>query len=174
MKYVLAAVLSWVLLLGACASHAQSAVAPASPPRHCEIQYSAWCVDQGVFEITSRLAEDSVHDRIWILRGEFVPKSRLIVLEPNGCRSGHSDKLSLVNYESEVQWEGEKWERMRARLKSDGSCDLDVLIPASDGDPMEWAFSTGLMLVKSCVDEKCSGPSLADLKPQVEGRRQSK
>lgn len=159
--------LGYLFLLSGCASAAPTK-APAAPPQKCEIKQAVWCIEQGAFEIIDRLAQDAVHDRIWMLRGSFRPESKLVVLEPNGCRSGVSDTLVLTSYEQGIEWNGRSWDRIRTRLKSDGSCDLEVLMPAFDGDPMEWAFSTGLMLVKACADEKCTGPSLAELKPRFD------
>jgi hypothetical protein len=170
LRFEVPLILSSLLLLSGCVSAAPPAQAPAAPPRKCEIRQSAWCIDQGAFEITDRLAQDSVHDRVWTLRGPFRPESKLVILEPNGCRSGFAETPVLSSYEQKVVWEGRSWDRIRARLKSDGSCDLEVLIPPFDGDPMEWAFSTGLMLVKACKDEACSGESLAELKPRFEKR----
>jgi hypothetical protein len=158
-----------LLASSGCASAAPTQ-GPAAPPRHCEIKQAVWCIGQEASEIIDRLVEDGIHDRVWILRGSFRPESKLVVLEPNGCRAGHSDTLSLLSYESGVNWEGRSWDRIKARLKKDGSCDLTVLMPPFDGDQMEWAFSTGLVLVKSCPDESCRGPSLSELKPKFEAR----
>lgn len=167
MKLVYSFLIGCLLCLSGCAS-AASTITPAAPPRKCEIKQAVWCIEQGAFEIIDRLAQDSLHDRIWIVRGSFRPESKLVVLEPNGCRVGVSDMLSLSHYERDIKWEGRSWDRIRARLKSDGSCDLEVLMPAFDGDPMEWAFSTGLVLLKACADVECAGQSLAELKSQFE------
>ncbi|WP_211288334.1 hypothetical protein, partial [Xanthomonas theicola] len=83
-------------------------------------------------------------------------------------QTGTSDTLVLSSYKRGIQWEGRSWDRIRARLKSDGSCDLEVLVPVFDGDQMEWAFATGLMLIRACTDEKCTGPSLSEFKPTFE------
>lgn len=162
-----------LLSLSGCTSAAPAQV-PAAPPRQCEVKLAAWCIDQEAYEIIGRMAEDGVHDRAWILRGSFRPESKLVVLEPNGCRTGHSDTLSLLSYESGITWEGRSWERVKARLKQDGTCDLEVLMPPFDGDPMEWAFSTGLILVRSCPDEACMGPNLAELKPKFQAQFRKK
>lgn len=162
-----------LLSLSGCTS-AASVQAPAAPPRKCEIKQAAWCIQEGATEIVDRLAEDSVHDRVWTLSDSSSPESKLMVLESNGCRAGRSDTLDLLSYESGFTWEGRSWGRMRARLKKDGTCDLDVLMPAYDGDPMEWAFSTGLILVRSCPDEACTGPNLAELKPKFEAQFRKK
>lgn len=169
MKLLPSLLFSYFFLTSGCVSAAPGAN-PAAPPRRCEIRQAAWCIEQGAFEIVDRLAQDAAHDRVWTIRGQFRPKSGLVILEPNGCRNGVSDTLALSSYEQGINWEGRSWDRIRARLKTDGSCDLDVLMPAFDGDQMEWAFSTGLMLVKTCTDESCAGPSLAELKPQFEAQ----
>lgn len=147
---------------------------PSAPPRKCEIRQSVWCIDREVDEITNRIAERSIYDRIWVLQDDLRPESQLVVLEPNGCRAGRSDMLDLLSYENGFTWEGRSWGRMRARLKKDGTCDLEVLMPPYDGDPMEWAFSTGLILVRSCPDDACTGPNLAELKPKFEAEFRKK
>jgi hypothetical protein len=138
---------------------------PSAPPLICELQMSSWCILEGVYEIDRRLADDSVHDRIWTLRGAFRRSSELIILEPNGCKGGFSDVLELVSYDERVTWQKGLWDRVRFRLKKDGSCDLSLLWPRLNNDPLEWAYSEGLMLVQNCENEKCTGKSLADLKP---------
>ena len=157
------------LMLVGCGSFAERLkAAPAAPPMKCEIQQRAWCIYQGAYEISDRAARDSVHDRIWTMWDSFRPESKLVVLEMYGCRTSFSDTLQFLSFEQDVTWESQKWDRVRFRLKKDQSCDVDVLMPPYDGDQMEWAFSTGLMLVKQCTDEKCSGEPLADLKPKFE------
>lgn len=144
-------------------------VAPA-PARRCEIRSSAWCIAEGAYEISRQLASDSIHDRVWSMRGRFRPESKLVILEPNGCRSGFSNVLELSRFERDIEWQDRSWDRMLVRLKSDGSCDLTVLLPPYDGDPMEWAFADGLLLVRPCKDEVCESAGLAQLRSQFEQR----
>jgi len=143
---------------------------PSAPPLKCEIGLSSWCIVEGAYEITRHLANDSVHDRVWSLRGRFSPRSRMLVLEPNGCRSLYSDALLLVAFEKNVQWQGETWDRLRVRLDNKGRCDLEVLLVSDVGDPLEWAFTEGLSLIRTCREKACGGPSLAELKPTIEAR----
>ncbi len=144
--------------------------APASPPRRCEIKQAVWCIQEGSTEIVDRIAEDSVHDRVWTLSDWSNPESKLVVLESNGCRVGYSDAFDFLSYENGFTWKGRSWGRMRVRLKKNGTCDLEVLMPPYDGDPMEWAFSTGLILLKSCPNKNCIGQNLAEFKPKFEAQ----
>ena len=158
------------LLMAACASAAPPAEDMSSPPLRCEFQQGAWCIAEGAYVVTRSLSSDRVHDRTWSLRGRFRQESELLINEVNGCKSGYADGLTLLNYESSVEMQGARRDRMKVRLKSDGTCDLEFLIPSFDGDPMEWAFSTGLTLIRACKDAECTSLPLADLKSQVEGK----
>lgn len=148
--------------------------AAAAPPWRCELRLSSWCIADGAYEITRQLASDGVHDRIWSMRGRFRPESKLVILEPNGCNSGFSNDLRLLKFERGVRWENRFWDRLQVRLKLDGSCDLTVLLPPYDGDPLEWAFTSGLPLVRPCKDEVCESAGLAELKPKFEAQFREK
>lgn len=157
-------------LMVACASAAPPAPDAGSPPLHCEFRQGAWCIAEGAYVVTRTLSADRVHDRTWSLRGRFRPESELLINEVNGCKSGYADELTLLSYESSVEIGGARRDRMKVRLKSDGTCDLEFLIPSFDGDPMEWAFSTGLTLARGCTDAECTPLPLNELKSQVEGQ----
>lgn len=160
--------------LAACASTTPEANAappagpPGSPPLRCEFRPGAWCIAEGAYIVNRTLAADRVHDRIWSLKGRFKPESELVVQEVNGCKSGYADELSLQSYEGSVDVDGTRWDRLKVRLKSDGTCDLSILLSPFDGDPMEWAFSTGLGLLRGCKDETCTPLPLSNLKSQIE------
>jgi hypothetical protein len=110
-------------------SNAQEVGTPAAPPRKCEVRQAAWCIDQGAWEITDRFIKHDKYDHAWTVRGFFRPKAPLVVLEPSGCRDGFSDSLSAIRFDLRYAWDGKTWNRMVVRLRHDGSCDLDVLIP---------------------------------------------
>ena len=150
---------------------AASPSATPAPSRKCEVRQPAWCITQGVFELTENLAQDGVHDHVWTLRGQFRRDSSLVVLEPAGCRAGAADAMEFVDFEKGIRWKDRTWDRLRARLRKDGSCDLTMLIPPPDDDSMEWAYSQGLMLVRPCPNEACSSPAVSDLKPEFAERR---
>lgn len=160
--------------LAACASTTPEANAGApagamaSPRLQCEFRLGAWCIAEGAYVVTRALAADRVHDRTWLLKGRFKPESELVVQEVNGCKSGYANELTFLSYESSVDVDGTSWDRLKVRLKSDGTCDLSILMSPFDGDPMEWAFSTGLTLLRGCKDEACTPLPLGDLKPQIE------
>lgn len=142
---------------------------PSAPPVRCEITLSAWCIAEGAAEIKRILSNDSVHDRNWLLRGQFNSSSSLIVMEPNGCRGVRSNALDLIDYKEGVQWDSKTWDRMEVRLRKDGSCDLQVYL-LREKYPHDWAFSSGLNLIRGCQNEACDDPSLGELKPQIESR----
>lgn len=146
----------------------------AAPPIRCEIGLGAWCITEGAYEINRRLAQDSVNDRVWTLRGPFNPESSLVILEPNGCRQGKSDSQSLISFQHEYKWKGKSWDRAQLRLKSDGSCDLIVLFPAYSSDPMAWAFPEGFRRIRPCGDDSCSTGSLTTISNEISVRYQSR
>lgn len=146
---------------------ALSGTAAAAPPIVCELQLGAWCITQGAYEIDRRLAQDAVHDRVWTLRGQFRPESKLVILEPYGCFGGKSDTQSLVGFQHGYEWNGGTWDGAQLRLKSNGTCDLTVLFPAYSGDAMEWAMPQGFDLIRACGDEACSRGDLTAISNQI-------
>lgn len=155
------------LIAGICAGLSFSAAASAAPSIECELRLGAWCITDGAYETDRQLAQDSIHDRVWTLRGQFRPESKLVVLEPNGCGGGHSDIRSLLGFQQGYQWGGRIWDRAQVRLKSDGTCDLTLLFPAYSGDPMEWAMPQGFRLIRSCSDDACAGGALTAISDQI-------
>ena len=153
---------------------------PAAPPRICEIRQKAWCIYQDGSEITDhqKINTDYPNDHIWSMHDTHTPKSVLVIFEPNGCREGFSDKVSALGFNENVQWQGKSWDQMRIRLRSDGSCDLRLLVPLYGRDPLEWAFSVGRGLIAACGDENCTNitPTPADVTDvyQEQFRRQGK
>lgn len=144
---------------------------PSSPPRICEIRHSAWCIDREVSEIIDKPARYLNYDRAWMLQDDLELESVLVVLEPNGCRSGFSDIFVMSNYEKDFEWDGQRWDRIQVRLKKDGSCDLGVLIAPYEGGDIGWAFSTALILVRNCVNADCSGGhNIGELKQEFESK----
>lgn len=169
MKHVswkLALCFAWVLV-AACAPASPQSASAAAPPSKCEIRFSAWCIAEGAYEISRLLASDGVNDRVWILSGRFEPDSKLVVFEPNGCNSGYADELALLGVEKAFHWQSRRWDRISVRLKGDATCDLQILVPEAANDPMEWGYSSGLPLLRTCTKVGCPAQNLGDLKSQI-------
>lgn len=129
---------------------------PSAPPRECDIRLPVWCILQGVDKVELVNEADASHSDFWILRGSFEPESRLIILEPSGCRDGLSDTFAPLGFDSGIYWHHKIWDRVTVKLKKDGSCNLELLVPPYKADPMEWAYSNGMMLIRACQDKTCS------------------
>ena len=146
---------------------AQSQDGPSAPPRVCEIRQKAWCMYQESSEITDQQVTDSqdseVH--IWAMRNNYYPNSVLMIVEPNGCRNAFANEVKSLEYDKSIKWHGKIWDQMLVRLRTDGSCDLKLLVPVYDHSPLEWAFSVGRLLIAACPDEQCSSivPTPADV-----------
>lgn len=151
----------------ACAPTASQSAPVSAPPSKCEIRFSAWCIAEGAYEISRVLASDGVHDRIWTLSGRFRPDSKLIVFEPNGCNSGYADKAVVLRVEKAFRWQDREWDRISVRLKKDATCDLQILVPVATNDPMEWGYSSGLPLIRTCTKSECPAQNLGDLKSEI-------
>jgi hypothetical protein len=72
-----------------------------------------------------------------------------------------------MKFDKAIEWNGRSWDRLLVRLKSDTSCDLTILLPPEDGDSMEWAFTSGLPLVRPCKDDACNSEGLSQIKPEL-------
>jgi hypothetical protein len=129
-----------------------------APERLCEIQQAAWCLLDGAAEIIDKKGDtDSKFSSVWYVSGPLSPNNGFFILEPNGCRKGTSDVLTLVSYENQFMWNSQSWQNMIFRLKSDKSCDLEVLVPVEGADKLNEAFSHAFLLIKSCNNAACDG-----------------
>jgi hypothetical protein len=138
----------------------------AMPPRVCEIRLRAWCIVQenSIITDTPRWA-DTDAEHTWRIHHRDQPDSSLVILEPRGCRAAVADTVEAVRFSHAVAWEGRNWDEMQVRLRKDGTCDLILRVPVFNGDPLEWPFNTGRVLLVACKDDRCSlnEPTIADV-----------
>ena len=159
---------TWASVLACAPAPAPSQpTSAAAPPSKCEIRFSAWCIAEGAYEVSRVLASDGIHDRIWTLTGRFRTDSSLVIFEQNGCNIGYADKATLLGVEKASHWNGRKWDRITVRLKRDSTCDLQLLVPIATNDPMEWGYSSGLPLLRTCTEDECPAQNLGDLKSEI-------
>ena len=137
--------------------------AAAAPVRKCEIYLSTWCILDGAFEINRRLSDVAGYDRVWRLRGWESEASRIVILEPNGCRAGASDTVSLLALDKNILFENENWNRLEIQTKKDGSCNLAIYALPAGEITKDWAYSMGMGLIRNCRDYECREPSFRDL-----------
>ena len=138
-----------------------------APSVRCEIRTSVWCITDGAFSIERELATDSIHDRIWTMGNYFQPEYKLIVLEPNGCRSGYSNQTILISTESNYVWRNEKWNRAVFKLKSSNDCNLTMLFSLPKFDTTKWTYPLDVELIRPCTNDECLGESLARFLPKL-------
>lgn len=148
-----------------------------APPRECEIRLRAWCIVQenSVISDTGRWAETDA-DHTWKIHHRDQPQSNLVILEPRGCRTALADTVEPIRFTHGLVWEAATWDEMRVRLKKDGSCDLTLRVPVATGDPLEWPFSTGRVLLVACKDDACTTnqPTIADVTDRYLAQRVDK
>lgn len=135
---------------------------PAAPPQHCVTNHGTWCVLEGPRE--EPLSAESGFSAAK-LSNPWQPEAALIVLSPTSCSHLRADQLSVLSFEHAQHVYGQDWERLGVRLRADGQCDVQILLPEYSSNPTEWAFSTGLGLLRTCRSEPCTGPLFADLQP---------
>jgi hypothetical protein len=138
--------------------------AAGAPPRRCLLTRPAWCIDEEVAEVATRTEQGAGNQRSWVLSGASRPDSKLVVLEPSGCADGPANTFEFLAADRHANWGGRPWRSVTARLRKDGSCDLTVLVPPPDPDPMEWALSTGLVMVRACEGAACQGRNFGDFR----------
>lgn len=68
-------------------------ISPSAPPVKCELQLSTWCIASGAYEVSRKLADDSIHESFLYTQRSFFLQSRLVVLEPNGCKQCLSNTM---------------------------------------------------------------------------------
>ena len=152
-------------LLGGCASAAPTA--PSAPPLKCELNLSSWCIAEGFSTITREFANDAINSRVWYLGGHSKPRSTMVLLEPSGCESGFSDAIKLLAFDKNYQWKGQNWDRAQIALRADGKCNLTVLLPPNETGQGGWFYSTGLILIRPCVNDSCLGPSFSEIRDEI-------
>lgn len=141
--------------------------APSSPPLHCVAEHGTWCVLDGALE--RKLAGTSEMS-VFRLSNPSHSDAALIVVAPLSCDRARADQLTFLSFEHGVKQYGQEWERIGVRLRSDGTCDLQILLPPFSSNPFEWAFGSGLQLIRACKSETCEGPPVGLLKPVFELR----
>ena len=152
----------------------QSNNAPAAPIRVCEIRQKAWCMYQEDSEITDQPVTErrDAGNHIWSMRSMYHPDDVIMIIEPDGCRNNFANEVRSLGFDENVKWHGRTWDGMRIRLRTDGSCDLQLLVSPYDGNPLEWAFSVGRLLIAACPDDKCTSivPTPGDVTDKYRGR----
>jgi hypothetical protein len=157
-------------LFGCIAVHVLAQASPSSPPLHCVTKHGAWCVLDGAREqplasvsgmAAFRLSDPSQSD------------ASLIVISPLSCGRVRADQLAFLSFEHGLKRYGQEWERVGVRLRNDGTCDLQILLPQFSSNPFEWAFSSGLQLIRACKSDTCEGAPVGLLKPAFELRYRS-
>lgn len=159
--------------LSATASSAVQGQNASSPPIACEIRQRAWCIHNGSVEITVlQPAQGDPPGQAWILRDVNFPDSPLAIIEPRGCRKALSDTVTAVDFVRGVPWHDKTWDQMTIRLRSDGSCDLKLLLSPFESPEREWAFTGGRALLLACSDDQCTpkSPTPADVTAQYKSR----
>lgn len=141
--------------------------APSPPPLRCVSEHGAWCVLDGARE--QKLA-DAWDGQAVRLSNPSDPAAALVVISPPACSGVRADQLSFRSFEHGIEAYGQDWERIDVRLRGDATCDLKILLPPFSSNPFEWAFSSGLQLIRACQSDKCDGPPVGLLKPVFELR----
>jgi hypothetical protein len=73
---------------------------------------------------------------------------------------GSADTVELLEAGQSINWSGRNWQITRVRLRRDGQCDIDLLVPTLADDPRGTAFSRSLGDLRPCRDHTCSGATL--------------
>lgn len=133
-----------------------------SPARTCEMRQSTWCIYLGPSEIINHPSQSVAYRSTWIVKGVIHPDKPFIVLEPRGCREGFSDVVNLVGFDARFKWDEKNWNRIVVRLKSDKSCDLELLSPIREDEPSGEAFFGSIALIQSCTTTNCEGSVLGE------------
>lgn len=141
------------------------ALAQSAPPRHCEMQLEAWCIlkDNNTIEVAE--STDQGYRYIWTMRGQYWSNHPSVILEPAGCRNGRSDVFELIHFDRNVSRGDRRWDILTVRLRSDASCDLKLLSPIENDDPVGASYSANLSLIRACQAQSCDGPTVGQLNP---------
>ena len=157
---------AWLLLaaLGlptACQASPPNVASASAPPRTCEIRQAAWCIYRDNVTVQHAPSANAKYHSVWKIWGSYWKENPAVVLEPSGCRNGISDVVELVSSSSGFEWNDRSWDSNVVRLRSDGSCDLNLLSPPESADKRKTAFSAKLTLIQACQSDECAGPTLA-------------
>jgi hypothetical protein len=136
----------------------------------CEIRQSTWCVMSEFQTITDQPANSKHFRNNWYVHGALDPRHPLVIREPKGCREGTSDVVELVRFDSTYRWRRKTWSRMVIRLKSNDSCNLELLFANYSAGGLREDFYSGLNL-RACTDALCSGPSILEKLPEARNLR---
>jgi hypothetical protein len=144
------------------AEKARAQASPAAPPQHCVSNHGAWCVLEGASEASLAAEPGFTASQ---LSNPWEAEAAMIVIAPASCSHLQADQLSVLSFEHAQHAYDHDWERLGVRLRADGKCDVKILLPEYSSNPMEWAFSSGLALLRTCRSTPCAGPLMSDLQP---------
>ena len=143
----------------ACQPHAVRS--QAAPPLVCEIRQAAWCI-YGSGLIIQHESVFNTNLSAWTMWGSYWKEHPAVILEPQGCRAGTSDVVQLMGTDAAYRWKDRTWNSVIVRLRSDGTCDLNLLSPPAAEDVRKSAFSATLTLIRACQTADCDGPVIGE------------
>lgn len=149
-----------VVCVMACQPHVVRSEGLQAPPRVCEIRQAAWCIYRSDMTIQHEPVFNT-NLSAWTMWGSYWREHPAVILEPRGCRDGISDVVELMKTDDAYQWKGRAWNSITVRLRSDGSCDLNLLSPPAQEDKIGTAYSVKMTLIRACQTANCDGPTIA-------------
>lgn len=144
------------ILLGLAASPLSQS---ATPAQVCEIRTPSWCMIRSGLYFDARTINKS--QRLWTLRGPYLEKEMINIVEDRACSSGHSDFQLRRESVGASKVDGTKKYIITWILRKDESCKMTIEIPVNENKKSEIAYELALRALKACADDRCSGPNLA-------------
>lgn len=134
---------------------------PNEPLPQCAITRGAWCILKGPYQIEySPVRNEPIYS--WTISEKYWRSEAGVILEGQGCKDGAADTLELIDSSSLFSWEGQTWKAATLRLKKNGQCDLQFLVPTSERAPLGMAASVISTHVAVCLRKlKCEGNIVA-------------
>jgi hypothetical protein len=142
-----------------CASNIAEVDLVSGVPSVCVFQQRAWCIQNSNVSIEPG-ETDFENKGTWIVSGSYWRDLPAVIASPPMCRELPADTVELLEAGQSINWSGRNWQITRVRLRRDGQCDIDLLVPTLADDPRGTAFSRSLGDLRPCRDHTCSGATL--------------
>ncbi len=153
------------LLMTALAAAVVASPKLAEPVQRCEIRTQAWCLVQSgtLFDVETI----DYNKRVWMLRDKMFGSERIRIVEDRACSSHPSNAQKKLEGLQAASLDGSHKYVIMWQLHREGTCNLSIEIPLTNGVRNPVIYEVVLSALKACQDEGCAGPTLGAT-PSVE------
>lgn len=137
-------------------------IGSSAPQQECQIKTKSWCILASSLSVDLKTGPNS--KRVWTLYGSYLKDKKISIFENTACHQLSDNNQSRSEALASSIINGDGIYSIRWSLNKSSTCDVIIEIPALRGRKDEVAYEAITLLLKSCLDDICSGPNLLSAK----------